>query len=381
MITQEQLNEIAYALGDNFEKVNIKYITLMADHLSKIGELSADDVHLLNQLAKYGVNVKKINKEFAHELNITLDQMDKLYDKIAKDSYETVSEYYRINGVTQVPLEENKLLNDYVNSMKILTAGTFTNLAKTTVMSQSYKNAVDEAIRMVSTGASNYKDQIDNLIMKEVSNGMRVQYASGLTRRLDSAARMNVLDGVRQMNIGVNSRIGEQFGSDGVEVSVHALCALDHIPVQGRQYSKKEWAQVSAGLDRQIGELNCHHFLFPIILGVSEPTYSDSELKKMNDLAQKKITVNGKTMTRYEASQYMRRTETAMRGTKEKILSAREIGNAKLEQHYTNLLKKQSGLYANITKQSGLTPRWERSTIPEFNAKPTLNETKLIKNK
>jgi hypothetical protein len=47
--------------------------------------------------------------------------------------------------------------------------------------------------------------------LKKAALGARVEYASGYTRRLDSAVRMNVLDGVRQLNQGVRKITGEQF--------------------------------------------------------------------------------------------------------------------------------------------------------------------------
>lgn len=37
---------------------------------------------------------------------------------------------------------------------------------------------------------------------------MRVKYASGYTRRLDSAVRMNILEGVRQVNLGIRQITG-----------------------------------------------------------------------------------------------------------------------------------------------------------------------------
>ena len=52
-----------------------------------------------------------------------------------------------------------------------------------------------------------------------------MRYASG-------AVRMNVLDGVRSLSNDVLRQLGNEYGADGVELSVQALCAEDHLPWQ-----------------------------------------------------------------------------------------------------------------------------------------------------
>ena len=68
----------------------------------------------------------------------------------------------------------------------------------------------------------------------------KVRYASGLTRRLDTAARQNVLDGFRALMQRTRDETGKAFGADGVEISAHMLCAEDHLPYQGRQFSLED---------------------------------------------------------------------------------------------------------------------------------------------
>ena len=48
-----------------------------------------------------------------------------------------------------------------------------------------------------------------------------VDYATGYHRRMDSAVRMNVMEGVRTLNQTLLNQFGEEFGADGVEVSHH----------------------------------------------------------------------------------------------------------------------------------------------------------------
>ena len=122
--------------------------------------------------------------------------------------------------------------------------------------------------------------------------------------------------------------VGEEFGADGYEISAHFLCADDHLDIQGRQFSKKEYEKLNEDLERPIGELNCKHFAFAIILGVNLPAYTKKQLKEYKEYSQEKIKYNGKEYTRYEASQVQRRLETEIRKQKDRQIMARASGNS-----------------------------------------------------
>ena len=42
---------------------------------------------------------------------------------------------------------------------------------------------------------------------------------------------------------------GQKFGADGVELSAHAICAPDHLAVQGRQFSNEEFDKMQIGYE------------------------------------------------------------------------------------------------------------------------------------
>ena len=93
-----------------------------------------------------------------------------------------------------------------------------------------YRDAVDVAITSVQAGVTDYNSAIRRTMKTAAQDGLRVKYPnSGLTRRLDSAVRQNVLDGVRAVNNDVLRQLGNEYGADGVEISAHALCATDHL--------------------------------------------------------------------------------------------------------------------------------------------------------
>ena len=154
-------------------------------------------------------------------------------------------------------------------------------------MSGWYRGAIDEAVSAVQSGTEDYGSAIRRVIREAGQSGLRVaergqrmvDYESGYYRRLDTAVRMNVLDGVRHLNQSIMEELGRQFGADGVEIDAHMLCAEDHLPYQGGQYSNEEFEEIQDSLQRPFGEWNCRHSWHPIILGVSPRTYTDGELE------------------------------------------------------------------------------------------------------
>ena len=64
---------------------------------------------------------------------------------------------------------------------------------------------------------------------------------------------------------------------------------------------------------------NCRHDFYPVIEGISEPSYTEEELKNIDPPP---FEYNGKTYTYYEATQRQRAMERSMRKTKREILAA-----------------------------------------------------------
>lgn len=387
-MTDMELTDWAYRISDRFEAINSEYIEMMGKHIKEIGELSATDIHRLGQLQKMGANVEKINKQLALASSKTTQEINQMYDSLLADTYADSKELYNYRNLIQPALKDNLPLQGFIKSIKTLTGGTFANMSKTTNISENYKSLVDDAILKVSSGVSDYKSEIRKHL-KSASAGARVKYASGNTRRLDSAVRMNILDGVRQVNQGIRKEMGNQFNADGIEISVHSLCAPDHQPIQGKQYSTgdditlngvfyESYDKMNSGLQRKIGTCNCQHSIFPIILGLSEPVYSNQELQDIKDSSNQKITINGKDYTKYESSQLMRKAETSMRYTKDEYIIAKASGDDVLMKQAEEKLRKQQSAYRSISSQTGLKKRYDRAYVPGYRGNG-VNNNKITK--
>lgn len=250
------------------------------------------------------------------------------------------------------------------------------NLSQTTVLSDGYRAAVDVAVQAVQSGLTDYNSAIRRALKEACAEGLRVQYQSGHTRRLDTAVRQNVLDGIRALNQDTLNQLGKEFGADGVEISAHMLCATDHLPYQGLQFSNKEFDRIQNTLDRPFGMWNCKHTMFPILLGISEPSHTKEELEMYRNYSQEAVTIDGVTMSRYEWSQQQRRIETAVREQKNIANGAKAAGDSVLRREAQRNINRLQAQYAKISDAAGLTPEKERMAVAGFRKVKTADELK-----
>lgn len=198
------------------------------------------------------------------------------------------------------------------------------------------------------------------------NSGLRtVDYASGHSNRVTVAARRAVSTGLNQVVGKINEENAEKLGTNYFEVSWHSGARPSHQVWQGRVYSKEELESV-CGLGTVTGlcGANCYHSYSPFTPGITPRTYTDEQLDKMNAEENKPVEYNGKTYTKYEATQRQRRLETTMRAQRQKIKLLEEGGAD--EQAIINARAryvKTSDEYVNFSKSVGLSQQWDRVTV------------------
>lgn len=367
MITDDDIMNYAYMVGNRFEAINVAYIKKIANQINEIGQIGPANLHRLEQMAKMTQNIEEINNLLTQETNKSLKELFKIYDASGLSIYGDASKLYKANGKIQVPFAENLYIQNFLNSVKDRTYNTFINISRTTSIQSDYRRLVDIAIDAVTAGQASYSEIIKRQMTDSNMQGIRVHYASGRTRRLDSAIRMNVLEGVRQINNGVREQTGKEFGANGVEISAHALCALDHIDIQGKQYSKEDFELLNNSLNRPISELNCKHITFPIIMGLSKPTYDKKELQEFKNNSNQTININGKDYTKYESTQLLRNIETVVRYAKENVIKYDALNDDEAVKSYKDKIKKSRELYKYICDKANLEPKYDRMYVPGYN--------------
>ena len=346
------------------EEIVQQYLRAMGEHIRDIGKLLPSDVQKLVEMKRMGVNVDAIKREIAAALEAAARDVERVFRETAETDYRAERALYE--EARDVPLAKNAALVRPLKAYTRQTAEALANLSNTTVVSSAYREAVDRAVQAAQSGVTDYASAVRQALREAAAGGLRVQYASGATRRLDSAVRMNVLDGVRQLNQDIAMQTGKEYGADGVELSAHALCAEDHLPYQGEQFSFKEFERLQAQLERPIGMWNCRHFAFPIILGVSEPANSKELLENYRRTSREKITIDGVTKTRYEWTQQQRKLETKVRQQKDIANTAKAAGDDVLRREAQYNIERYQAAYDRITDKAMLTPDKSRMRVSGF---------------
>ena len=369
------MKELSDSIADELEKVvqevNNSILEIMGKRIKYIGELSATDSIRLSTLVQ-NEDINAINEQLARITDLTPKQVDLVVQKAAENNNELMKSLYKANGVKQT----DSLLLQYVktNAIKNITKDIL-NLSNTLgfnfggtykTIQRTYVDTINKAIYSVQSGLVDYNTAMRSTIHHLSKSGIQtVDYASGYSRRLDSAVRMNLLDGVRAFNTDYREQQGKEFGADGVEVSSHAAPAPDHAFIDGRQFTTKEFESLQATLERPIGTMNCRHTTFPIIIGLSEPVMSQKELKirdkKANELVSFKG-LSGRTLKkpRYELEQYQRGVETSIRKMKDERNMLKASGDELGRKAINKEIRAKTQEYYRISEEMGLAPQKTR---------------------
>lgn len=213
-------------------------------------------------------------------------------------------------------------------------------------------------------------------VMKAMADsGIRtVDYATGYSRRLESAVRQNILWGVKQCNQNTADMIGEDFGRDGYEISYHSHPRPSHADMGGKQYAiggarwvnGKYYPSFEEKAEPLLNEFGCLHFKFSILLGISLPAYSDEQLAEFKAEDNRKFEFEGKEYTRYEASQLQKRIESEARRQKDRANIAKASGDDIMRREAQYKINLLTGKYAKLSKESGLPTKMERMQMAGF---------------
>lgn len=156
----------------------------------------------------------------------------KIFEEVAKNNKQFAKQFYQYRGIDYIPYNKDIALQNMVRSLASITADMYRNISNTSVigfiqdgkfkqLQQVYQDTIDKAILSISQGKQDFYSSMRQTL-KELGGSGLVQYESGRTRRLDSAVRMNILDGMRALNNETSRRFGEEYNADGIEISVHS---------------------------------------------------------------------------------------------------------------------------------------------------------------
>lgn len=379
MLTEKELEAAIKRITGRLDEVNRLYVQKIAAQLLKIGELNASSIHRIIVMVDMGKDVREITRELAQATAMNIRDIYQIYQAALNDCYTDPRFSEALNSQPLSP-EQNARLTQFVQNVATQTAQDMFNLSNTTSIMPGYKDAIDKAIVATSAGLTGYKQAAREIIREIGYNGLQVYYESGYHRRLDTAVRQNIIDGVNQINQHASLAMGDALGFDAVEISAHAHSAPDHEPVQGRVLLRAEFEKMQAGFDfhdidgrfyrgfrRPIGEWNCMHIGMAFSTKHSKRRYTNEQLKQWEEENAAGCEINGKHYTIYQARQLMRQIETKVRSEKDAANAARLNGNdmEARRSHQKNINALTSQYYA-AAKASGIRPRGDRLSVEGF---------------
>ena len=282
------------------------------------------------------------------------------------------------------PVAGDLTLDSWISGVAEATQGTLQNISNTTTVGvwtpqgfktpgEAYVYAIDETAAQMASGKYGLNAAVRHVLKQFADSGLSVvEYQSGHTRSLGAAVEMNLKEATSQVYQGVQRRIGQEFGADGVQISAHWDCAPDHLDIQGRQFTMEQYERINSSLDRPIGTLNCRHTIYTIIIGVSEPNYSEEELRAMKIASLRKTEFDGKEMTNYEASQVQRRLEREIRKQKNRSVIAAAAGDDEMRREAQMKINQLTDKYKDLSDKFGIKTKAERMQVSGYRPVATL---------
>lgn len=399
MLDETILEKLTERIIARIEDANTYILEEIGKTIKHIGTLTPSKARQLVQILKYGGNYNNIVKKIAEITGKNIQEIYEIFEEIAKENYIFAKQFYDYRGVEYIPYEQNLALQNTVRSLSNFTINQYLNISKTlgfatkdkngnivfTELSEMYQKVIDESVLAISQGKQTYQEQMYKTIKDLGNSGIRtIDFSNGYKRRLDSSVRMNIKDGLRMLSNQLQEDFGKEFNADGVEISVHLNPADDHDDVQGKQFSKEEFEKFQNGITaedingkvynpikdgkkrRAISTMNCYHYIFSIVLGVSKPQYSLKELQQIQKENQIGFEFEGKKYSMYEGTQLQRRIETEIRKTKEVQILARSSGNKELLLESQRKIRQLTMKYNELSKISKLPTKVDRLKVDRY---------------
>lgn len=375
MLTPEQLQNLPQELTDLYDQLSEFILRDIARRIAKGAQITDTAEYQLYRARSLGLSTDEIAAKIAEINGSSAAEINRLIREAAAQSDEFDRKMLGADKGAAIPLEENTQLQKLISAQIAETAGKCENLTNTMgfadhdflgrvyylSMTDMYRREMDAVHMKVVTGATDYMTAIRQACNKLAASGVRtIDYESGRSDRIEVAARRALLTSVAHVTHRISEQNGEELGADGWEMSAHSGSRPSHAVYQGRQYTQKQYERIIKPL---ISEPNCRHDVFPIILGVSEPVYTEEELQNID---QPPFTYEGRTYTAYEASQQMRKMERAMRKQKDRCIVADAAGD---EESFTTAsikLRRQKDIYEDFCKAADSYTQYERTYVAGY---------------
>lgn len=396
----EILDALPEELAELFRALEITLLEEICSRLKASDQLNEVTVQDIRALRSHGIDLKEIEKAIRKTSGISETKLNELLDDVVKRNQKYCTEVIDLARVTQPDVLVNATTIDAIRRQ---TQDVFRNItasmgflvdAERTMLSpaKAYQWALDNAALQVQSGAINYNQAIKTAVKELADSGLKVvDYESGHRDHVDVAVRRAVMAGVSQICAKYTEQSAEYLDTPYFEVSAH-VGARDkpgpspwssHKEWQGRVYSVRAgdiypsiYDICGLGAVDGLEGANCRHRRFPWVEGVSERTYTDEQLKHIDD--GHGCTFDGKDYTAYEATQMQRRIERTVRKLKREKAAYKAAGLHEDETAVNIRLRRLNAKYKAFSAEACLPEQPERMRV-YFTDDATLKTANAIK--
>lgn len=392
----EILDALPEELAELFRGLEDTLLNEICSRLALKDQLNEVTVQAIRSLRSHGIDTKDIEKAIRKTAGISEKKLSDLFDDVIARNQKYYTEVIDLAGLTQpetlVSVEDTwavyeqtrQTLRNITQSMGFLVNNGRTRLPP----AHAYQWALDSAVMQIQSGAISYNQAIKSAV-QQLAGGLKVvNYESGHVDNIDVAVRRAVMTGVNQICDQYTNQSAEYLETRYFEVSAHSGARdkpgaspwSSHKDWQGKVYYQSESGEPDPlGLYDDLVETtgygyvdgltgaNCRHHKYPFVQGVSERTYTDEQIKHIDDGLG--CTFDGKTYTAYEATQMQRRIERQIRAQKKLRNAYKEAGLSEDATAANIKLRRLNAEYSRFSKAAGLPEQRERTKALYTDAK------------
>lgn len=240
--------------------------------------------------------------------------------------------------------------DEVVNLTKTLGFKTPTGYTR---LHRAYTSVLNDALTRTLSGGVSYTAAVEAAVRNLARSGLRtVDYASGVSREIASAARNAVVTSLGQLTGDIMQTNIEESDVPMVQVSEHWGARESHALWQGKIFTVEQFKAVCGygepSNPDHIYSYNCRHTHYPYWPGISEPIAYQREPGP--------FTVNGRQYTYYEATQKQRAMERQIRALKREVNAG---GNPDLKSE----IRQRTREYKAFSDACGIRPKLERLRV------------------
>ena len=388
--TPEILEGLPENIAELYRSLESTLLKEICSRLDLAGELNEVTVESIRALRSQGISLDEIQDAIQENTQISEEELQELLNDVVARNQRYYTELIDLAGLTQpqtlldqadidaIIRQTGTEMINITQSMGFLVGNGRTMLP----LAKVYQWALNNAELEIMSGAINYNQAIKSSIRQIADSGLRyVTYESGRRDHVDVAVRRAVMTGINQLCSRYSEQSMNYLNTDLVETTAHSGARdIDgpngweaHTRWQGKIYhwsakgnknrGKYPDFEKTCGYGDVTGILgaNCRHYYHPFVAGVMERTYTDNQLRHIDD--GRDADFEGRHYTAYEATQKQRQIERTVRKLERRRIAFEAQDNKDEAQAAQTSLQRLMKEYRAFSKAADLPMQPERMKV------------------